>query len=587
MPYYLWLCYRHGVQLKVTRSGPRTYLQIVHAYRDEDTGRPKQRHIANLGRADQLSESDLDTLINGLLKFTNRAPLDELHSGITSEGTTFRPALQVGDIWAVLGIWHQLKLGQTVARKARRSRRQIDVEKLVRVMVMNRLSDPQSKLGMLRWLEQVYLPGVDRESVQHQHLLRAMDVLLEHKQEIENELVGTLLPLFDTEMEVVFYDITTVSVEGEVELPGDLREEGKSKDFEGTDRQYAVGVVQTADGFPVTHEVFRGNISETKTVKGIVTGLVKRFPIRRLVFVADRAMISMDNLAELEGIKLPDGRKVEYILAVPARRYRKMTEDLPQLHQKLMEETRGSDREVVAEAEVDGRRLVVAHSPRIAKRARRMRAKRLVKALSMARELACKLNDQADGVKRRGRRLTDIGAKITLGQTLSKLKLTRFLQIETEDDVFWWDWNVDEFKRDLELDGKLVLISNVRDLTAEQLVAQYKDLADIERGFRILKSQLEVGPVYHRLPDRIRAHTFICFLALVIQRALRHRLRQSALDLSPEEMLYRLRTVQRHSVRLANGKELEGLSTITPEQRAMFDAAGVPLPTLKRLHAAT
>lgn len=574
------------MQLKVTRSGPRTYLQIVQAYRDEETGRPKQRHIANLGRADQLGESDLDTLINGLLKFTNRATLDELHAEVTSEGATFRPALQVGDIWAILGIWHQLKLAQTIAKAVRHSRRQIDVENLVRVMVMNRLSDPKSKLGLLRWLEQVYLPCIDREAVQHQHLLRAMDVLLEHKQEIEDELVGTLLPLFDTEMEVVFYDITTVSVEGETEVEGDVREHGKSKDFDGVERQYAVGVVQTADGFPVTHEVFKGNISETTTVQAVVKGLAERFPIRRLVFVADRAMISLDNLAELEGIELPGRRRVEYILAVPARRYRKMTEELPELHQRLMEATKGGEEEAVAEAEVDGRRLVVAHSPKIARRARRMRAKRAVKALTLARKLAGKLNDQDAGIPGRGRRLSDAGAKITFGQELSKLKLTRLIEIETDDDTFWWDWNVDELRRDLELDGKLVLISNVRDLTAEQLVAQYKDLADIERGFRIMKNQLDLGPVYHRLPDRIRAHTFICFLALVIQRALRHRLRRSALDISPEEMLYRLRSVQRHSVRLASGKSLEGLSTITPEQRSMFDAAGVPLPTLKRLDSA-
>jgi transposase len=574
------------VQLKVTRSGPRTYLQIVHAYRDEETGRPKQRHIANLGRADQLGESDLDTLINGLLKFTNRATLNELHSEITSEGTTFRPGLQVGDLWAILSIWHQLKLAQTITRCVGRGRRRIDVEKLVRVMVMNRLSDPKSKLGLLRWLEQVYLPGVDQESVQHQHLLRAMDSLLEHKQQIEDELVGTLLPLFDSEMEIVFYDITAVSVEGESELPGDLRQHGKAKDFDGIDRQFAVGVVQTADGFPVTHEVFEGNISETTTVKEIVVGLAKRFPVKRLVFVADRAMISFDNLAEFEKIELPGGDKLEYILAVPARRYRKMTQELPQLHQRLMAETKGSDDEVVAEAQVDGRRLVVAHSPKIAKRARRMRAKRIVKALALARKLSGKLNDQDDGIPRRGRRLTDSGAKITFGQELSKQKLTRLIEIETEDETFLWDWKVDELKRDLELDGKLVLISNVRDLTAEKLVAQYKDLADIERGFRVMKNQLDLGPVYHRLPERIRAHTFICFLALVIQRALRHRLARSPLEMSPEEMLYRLRTVQRHSVRLASGKELEGLSAITPEQREMFDAAGVPLPTIRRVDSA-
>ena len=101
-----------------------------------------------------------------------------------------------------------------------------------------------------------------------------------------------------------------------------------------------------------------------------------------------------------------------------------------------------------------------------------------------------------------------------------------------------------------------------------------------------MKNQLEIAPVYHRLPDRIRAHTFICFLALVIQRVLRYRLHRSPLGVSPEELLYRLRTVQRHSIRLATGKELSGISTIAPEQRSLFEAAGVPLPTMKRLEAA-
>ena len=96
----------------------------------------------------------------------------------------------------------------------------------------------------------------------------------------------------------------------------------------------------------------------------------------------------------------------------------------------------------------------------------------------------------------------------------------------------------------------------------------------------------DIAPAHQRLPDRIRAHTFICFLALVIQRTLRHRLHRSPLGLSPEELLYRLRSIQRHSVRLATGKNLEGLSAITPEQRSMFDAAGVPLPTMKRLETA-
>ena len=105
-------------------------------------------------------------------------------------------------------------------------------------------------------------------------------------------------------------------------------------------------------------------------------------------------------------------------------------------------------------------------------------------------------------------------------------------------------------------------------------------------SFRIMKNRLDIAPVHHRLPDRIRAHTFICFLALVIQRAMRHRLHLSPLGVPPEELLYRVGSIQRHSVRLATGKNLNGLSATTPEQRSMFDAAGVPLATTIRLETA-
>ena len=110
-----------------------------------------------------------------------------------------------------------------------------------------------------------------------------------------------------------------------------------------------------------------------------------------------------------------------------------------------------------------------------------------------------------------------------------------------------------------------------------------KDLADIERGFRAFKSQIEIAPVRHRLPNRIRAHTFICFLALAIQRVIKRRLKKIGFPMSPEEFLYRLRAAQRHRVRLSTGKQLEGVATIRPEQRELFDAIGAEKPTGRRV----
>jgi transposase len=576
------------VFVKITRSGPRRYLQIVEAYRDPGSGRPKQRHIANLGRLEKLTETDLDGIIDGLLRATERPSLRALSAGVNSENTRFAPALELGDVWAVTQIWQQLKFAQTIAR-AVRGRRRIDVEQLVRVMVINRLSDPRSKLGVLRWLETVYLPGIDRAQVTHQNLLRAMDALIEHKAALEAQLVGTLLPLFDDELEVLFYDITTVGVEGEAELEGDLRAYGKAKAHAGTERQFAVGVVQTAEGLPITHEVFEGNVSEPETVKGIVEGLRARFPLRRLIMVADRGMLTEANLELLESLELADGQPVEYIVAVPARRDTKMTAALGTLHPKLVKESRRTGEHSLTETPgEEGRRLIVAHDPDTAAQVRRHRREKLQGLCALAEALTTKLEAQDAGERTRGRALSDHGAKLKFHQAVADAHLSRIIQVDANAALFSWSFNPKAFREAWQRDGKLVLITNVKAevLDTQGVLNRYRDLADIERGFRVLKSEIEIAPCYHRLPDRIRAHTFICFLALVIHRVMRLRLRANRPDLTPFALLEQLKRIQYHEVRLATGKQLTGPTTLSDEQRALFAAIEVPVPTRGQLKAA-
>ena len=93
------------------------------------------------------------------------------------------------------------------------------------------------------------------------------------------------------------------------------------------------------------------------------------------------------------------------------------------------------------------------------------------------------------------------------------------------------------------MDGKLMLVTNVADLRPPEVVKRYKSLADIERGFRVLKSEIEIAPVYHRLPQRIRAHAFVCFLALIVYRVMRQRLKHAKSELSPEKALAQLRKI--------------------------------------------
>ena len=159
--------------IKVTSSGPRRYVQLVEAYRDEN-GRPKQRTVATLGRLDQLG-SELESVITGLMRLTGQ------HQPVPASppSVEFESARAFGDVWALTELWNSLGFGQ-LRRIFGRTRHQIDIEALLRIMVLNRLCDPDSKLGVLRWLETVNLPGVSVEAIEHQHLLRAMDALVAH-----------------------------------------------------------------------------------------------------------------------------------------------------------------------------------------------------------------------------------------------------------------------------------------------------------------------------------------------------------------------------------------------------------------------
>ena len=130
------------------------------------------------------------------------------------------------------------------------------------------------------------------------------------------------------------------------------------------------------------------------------------------------------------------------------------------------------------------------------------------------------------------------------------------------------------------MDGKLLLVTNVPDMDARQIVARYKSLADIERGFHVLKSEIEIVPVFHHLPERIRAHASICFMALVLHRVMRQRLKLAGSTLSPDAALQQLRRIQRHQVRFDAAAPIAGISTIHTDQADILAAIHVNKPSL-------
>ena len=272
--------------IKLTRTGDRTYAQLVESFRDGQ-GAPRQRTLATLGRVDEAG-GQLDAVLASLLRARGRPATEG-----AAPQVRFDSALALGDVWALDQLWRELGF-DALAAVFRRARFTAPVEHALRVMVFNRLCDPESKLGVLRWLETVSLPGVDSAKLTHQQLLRSMDALMEHQDAVDDCVAHLLRPLIDDELSVVFYDLTTIRAEGLSEQDGDVRRYGMSK--EGViARQFMLGVVQTADGIPLYHEVLAGNTAEAPTLKPTLEKVLARYPhVRRLIVVADRGLLSLD-----------------------------------------------------------------------------------------------------------------------------------------------------------------------------------------------------------------------------------------------------------------------------------------------------
>ena len=207
-----------------------------------------------------------------------------------------------------------------------------------------------------------------------------------------------------------------------------------------------------------------------------------------------------------------------------------------------------------------------------------------IKALEdEAKRLTDKLDDQDAGQRYRGRKLSDSGATARFYQAVCEAKLASIIKVDLTADVFSYSIDQRALKRAQLLDGKLILVSNVPDLDRITLVKRYKALADIERGFRVLKSEIEIAPVFHRLPNRVHAHAMICFLALILYRVLRLRLKDRGSPYSPERALEIARRIQHHQVTLHHRQSASGITTLSPEQQELFDTIGLPTPSANAL----
>lgn len=564
------------------------YVHLAESYRDPD-GRPRQRLVANLGSPDRYKPGEIEKVIAGLRRVFGRP--EEGAPGAADEATVgVTTAYDFGGAYSVVQILDQLGWEEPIQARLRSRRVRFDLFSNIKVLVANRLLDPCSKLHILEWFEGVYVPGVRRQEVTYAHLLRAMDFLHRHKAALEVGFARKLISLFDLEVDLVFYDVTSVyfELDGPDTPGGDstLRQHGYSRDHRPDLPQVVVGLVMTRDGIPLAHHVWSGNTVDKSTLREVVEDLKRRFGIRRCVFVGDRGMLSASNLEALTEAGL------DFIVAHPLRNHNATREVLLQVASALKEaqdreaaraaRAQEDPQEVVIETEWESRRFVVAHHEVIASQTRKGRVRKLKESDAFARELIEKLNRQDAGKRARGRPATDSGALIRLHDYLRDRKLLRYTKVyQDEKGLLHCEADMDARGWEDRIDGKLVLETSDRALPPQEVLARYKELADIERAFRTMKSSLDLRPVFHRVDRRIEAHVFLCVMALQIDRVMRHRLHQAGIHRLPTRVLETLDRYRLISTELGDERTHRALTTPGPQQLDLFQALGVPKPTME------
>jgi transposase len=542
------------VRLHRQRHGGREYtsVHLCESYRDpEKGGKPRNRVIANLGPVEKIGMETVRSLADGFARIAGGERNVELAPRLLG-------AKDFGHVFAVAETWKGLGLSTILSRAGIEGETTFSTAGLIELMVVNRLCDPCSKLALLEWLDGVHFPGYEESKPPYHHLLRAMDRLIAIKEEAELLIAKRFLALHKGPADLVFYDITSTYFEGDKSLlEDDIRKFGYSRDGKLDCRQIVIGIVMTREGIPLCHHVFPGNTADKTTVASVIHDLKSRFRLDRVVFVGDRGMLSDDNLEAILDEELG------FIVAHTLRRNAVAAAVIEKLGGQF-DRTREEEQFLADERE--SVRFVLAFSPEIA---RMVRAKRLT-LLSQADVFIDNALLRLANPSPRGRKPTPQGTYDRIRDYLRDHHLLTLYQIEIEDDRVLVHPNMKTRSWEEQIDGMLLVETTDLISPPKEIIQRYKELAEIERGWRALKSTLLLRPVHHWTEERIKAHVFICVLALQIERLMRNRLK----TLSVTKALDRLRRIKVGEVK-ASGKISFLATEVTAEQKEIMKELGI------------
>ena len=515
-------------------------------------GRAVQQTLVNLGNVERWPTEKLEQLVGVLTGFLEMdlVALGKVRFG---ECRMLGPYLPLSRLWERLGL--DAILGKLL------SPRRVDMRAIscAKAMVASRLVDPASKKAVYESVGRDWeIPGVDRDCLPLCSYYRTLEYLCQHKSVIEKAIHAQLVHLFNQDVSVVFYDLTSACFEGR---GPSMAKHGYSRERRPDLVQIEIGLMVDAEGLPIGHEVFDGNVKDVTTVIGTLDRLQRDFGVKRCVFVGDDGMASQANLAQVAG------RGYEYITSLSLGK--------SSVGRKLLEGARGvRDWTRIAEnmfleplGEIGGARYIATYNPDRAQTSRERRIARLRSSIESLRALQAPPKPRG-----RARRADELFA--AADRLLVRKGCESIIRLGRTQTGFEWSLDRDALRKACRVDGMLVLVTNSKTLSDAEVARGYRTLWRVEDAFRHIKDGIGLRPIRHWNDSRVLGHVFVCVLAYMLERLYERELAKAGLDVSARAALDELRSIIVASLQ-AGHRRIRRRSEITPRQQELLAAVGI------------
>ncbi len=462
--------------LRVEKKKSGTYLRIIQSFKFG--GKSKHKTIHSLGKVEDYTVDQLERIAKKLIEVAG-GNVNTIFGGSFHELGRYN----YGYALITRYLWNKYNFSELAKIINNRNKIKFSWQEVLQLMIAERINEPSSKLQS-HFNQSEYIGFSDKEIPLH-HFYRTLDILSKEEDLIKKHIFTQQHNLFSTVLDVVFYDVTTLYFESQVQQDDVLRQKGYSKDGKAHKTQIVLGLLVDKNRNPITYQIYQGNTYEGGTMIDALKKMKTQFTIDRVIVVADSAMIDKGNRDFM--VK----NQIDYIIGDSIKSLGK------NIREKLInKENHKSIKGLFTYTEVEykGRRLICTYSEKRARKDAFGRQKLIDKANRWLNEPS-----KYKQIKKRG-----AGRFITTTEQGTPIELDK-----------------QRIEQDTKYDGFKAL-STTTDLDIEIILSKYRDLFEVEHSFRALKSQLEIRPVYHWTDKRIRGHILMCFIAFTFINRLKN-----------------------------------------------------------------